>query len=51
MGLKGAGNNFSNPSYLNLWLKNNNGWINGDHFVWNSINTIGMVFKGFINKN
>ena len=34
-----------NPKTLNIWLKNNGGYI-GDHFVWSSISSIGLKYTG-----
>lgn len=47
MALKGVDKNF-NPSTLNTWLKNNKGYIGGSLFVWNSINSLGLVFQGHV---
>lgn len=35
-----------NPSDLNLWLKNNNGYTNYDIFVWDSIKSLGLSYGG-----
>lgn len=37
MGLAGIGLNFD-PSSLNKWLKSHGGYLNGDTFVWGSVN-------------
>lgn len=49
MALKGFGQDF-NPKTLNIWLTNNKGYVSGDLFVWASINTFGLTFKGFISN-
>lgn len=51
MGLKGAGNKISTPGTLDLWLREHNGWTDVDHYVWHSIDNIGMSFVGFVNKS
>lgn len=47
MGLKAIGKNY-NPSTLNTWLKSNRGYIGSSLFVWNSINSLGLVFQGHV---
>lgn len=50
MALSATGNNY-NPRTLNSWLKNNKGYVQDDLFVWASINSIGLTFKGFITNS
>jgi hypothetical protein len=50
MALKGFGQDF-NPKTLNSWLINNRGYVSGDLFVWASINTFGLTFRGFISNS
>ncbi len=50
MALKGIGKNYD-PKSLNLWLKNNGGYVSGDLFVWASINPLGVTFKGKFSRS
>jgi hypothetical protein len=50
MALKGFGQNY-NPGSLNSWLNGHGGYVSGDLFVWASINTLGLTFKGFISNS
>jgi len=50
MALNTAGNNQINPSSLNKWLTENSGYVQGDLFVWASIERWGVTFKGFISN-
>jgi len=50
MALSGTGHN-QNPSTLNAWLKANKGYVNKNEFVWDSINTLGLIFEGKIPNN
>jgi len=34
------------PPLLNLWLLSHDGYVNGDDFVWASINQLGYRFEG-----
>lgn len=45
MGLTGVGINFD-PSTLNKWLKTHGGYLNGDTFVWGSVNELGLLYEG-----
>lgn len=47
MALTGTGHS-QNPHTLNIWLKNNGGYVSQDLFVWASINKLGITFQGFI---
>ena len=47
MALKAIGKDY-NPSSLNKWLKNNRGYIGSNLFVWNSVNSLGLVFQGHV---
>jgi hypothetical protein len=49
MGLAGTGHGY-NPATLNTWLTNNGGYIDGDGFVWASINRLGLTFEGRISN-
>jgi hypothetical protein len=51
MALFGVGNTQFNPSTLNQWLTNNDGYVSKDLFVWASINRWGLTFNGFINND
>lgn len=48
MALYGVGNSYSTPPVLNYWLTTHGGYVSGDLFVWGSVNTIGMVYRGKI---
>jgi ABC-type bacteriocin/lantibiotic exporter with double-glycine peptidase domain len=48
MALSGIGKTNYNPSTLNTWLKSNGGYVQQDLFVWASVNSLGLVFTGFI---
>ena len=50
MGLQGWGINY-NPKTLNQWLTSHGGYANGDLFVWNSVNSLGLVYQGKIPNN
>ena len=45
MALTGTGHDF-NPSTLNKWLNSHGGYVQGDHFVWASIDSLGLTFEG-----
>lgn len=45
MALSAIGKSY-NPGTLNKWLTNNKGYINGNTFVWNSVDTLGLKFEG-----
>lgn len=47
MGLKAIGKDF-NPSSLNKWLIANRGYIGSNLFIWASINSLGLVFQGYV---
>ena len=47
MGLKAANKDY-NPSTLNQWLINNRGYIGSNLFIWASINSLGLVFQGYV---
>lgn len=38
-----------NPETMNYWLLANNGYADGDDFVWASIDSLGFTFEGFDN--
>jgi hypothetical protein len=51
MALAGIGQSY-NPSTLNIWLKKNKGFLNGNTFVWESVSSLGLSYVGKIsNKN
>jgi hypothetical protein len=45
MALGGIGYDFT-PSTMNQWLKAHNGFYDGDGYLWNSVNILGMQFRG-----
>jgi hypothetical protein len=47
MGLTGHGITYD-PHTLNQWLKGHGGYVNGDLFVWGSVNSLGLTYKGKI---
>lgn len=51
MALYAAGNTQINPSTLNKWLTANGGYVQGDLYVWASVNRMGVTFQGFLNNN
>lgn len=51
MALNGATAHKVNPATLNAWLKQNKGYTLGDHFVWASINTLGLIFEGKVDNS
>lgn len=50
MALAGTGHGY-NPSSLNRWLKSNGGYVSGDLFVWNAINSLGLPFEGKVSNS
>jgi hypothetical protein len=50
MALNAIGQNY-NPSSLNTWLKGHGGYVNGDLFVWASINSLGVTFLGKVSRS
>ena len=47
MGLKAIGRDFD-PSSLNKWLIKNRGYIGSNLFIWASVNSLGLVFQGYV---
>ena len=37
----------ANPKTLNVWLRNNGGYVSGNLFVWASVQPFGLSFVGF----
>ena len=50
MALSGCGISY-NPQSLNHWLKGHGGYVNGDLFVWASVNSLGLTYKGKIHNS
>lgn len=50
MALGGIGYDFT-PSTMNQWLKGHNGYYDGDGYLWNSVNILGMQFRGKFGNN
>jgi hypothetical protein len=36
------------PQTLNLWLKGHEGFVNDSGFVWDSVDSLGLTYKGKI---
>ena len=41
-------NEVPTPPILNGWLKDNNGYVDNDDFVWDSVSPFGVEFLGFV---
>jgi ABC-type bacteriocin/lantibiotic exporter with double-glycine peptidase domain len=50
MALAGTGHSY-NPSTLNQWLKSHGGYVSGNLFVWDSINSLGLIFEGKVQNS
>lgn len=51
MALYAVGNTQFNPSTLNKWLTENDGYANKDLFIWASVNRFGVNFLGKVTRD
>ena len=50
MALNSIGKNYT-PQTLNTWLTANKGYVDGNTFVWGSINTLGVTYQGKFDRS